>query len=148
MIPVKIRLSIHLIIISYLTILVVACSGPVVTEWIAIKDPTATAKGFITYAAPSTIRKSTIGPTVRMWSMIDSAVIQGAASDRPHFSWIDDWEYDCEGKRLRPLEFREYSGEMGTGENVYSQASPASLWMEINPGSVGEASWIMACGKE
>ena len=146
MIRAKTGLRTQLVAISHLLMLVAACSRPVATEWITVKETTPTGNGFVIYAAPSTIRKD--GTTVRMWSMIDSMDIQGAALDRPHFSWIDDWAYDCEGKSLRPLEFSEFSGKMGTGENVYSQALPASSWMEVNPGSVGETLWKMACGNE
>jgi len=138
----------QLVAASYLLIILAACSSPsqVATEWIIVKDTMPTGDGFITYAAPSTIRKA--GTKVTMSSMIDSTVIQGTALDRPHFSWQDEWEYDCQAKRYRPVQFKEYSGKMGTGENVYSQAEPGYLWHEVKPGSVGETLWTMACGKE
>lgn len=148
MICAKTGLRIQLVAVSYLLMLVTACSSsrPVATEWIIVKDATPIGDGIVTYAASSTIRK--VGTKVSMWSMIDSTVIQGAAVDRPHFSWQDEWEYDCQDKRSRPVQFREYSGKMGTGENVYSQAQPGYIWHEVRPGSVGEALWKMACGKE
>jgi hypothetical protein len=68
--------------------------------------------------------------------------------DRPHLSWIDEWDYECRDKRLRPIEFREYSGEMGTGENMFSLTSASYQWLEVNPGTVSETLWTMACGKE
>ncbi|MBU6433771.1 MAG: hypothetical protein KJS98_10695, partial [Nitrospirae bacterium] len=129
-----------------LLMLVAACSGPVATEWIMVKDRTPTGDGSVTYAAPSTIRKSFT--TVKMWSLIDSTVIQGDALDRPRFSWIDDWEYDCQGQTLRLLRFSEYSGKMGTGENVFSQALAGSHSLPVNPGTVSETLWKLACGKE
>ena len=146
MIRARTGLSIQLLAVSYLLMLVAACSRPVPTEWITVKDTTPTGDGFVTYAAPSTIRKT--GTTVKMLSMIDFTVIPGAALDRPHFSWIDEWEYDCQGKSLKPLRFREYSGKMGTGENVFSITTPASQSIALNPGSVSETLWKMACGKE
>ena len=146
MIRAKTGLRIQLVAVSYLLMLVAVCSRPVPTEWIRVKDTTPTGDGFVTYAAPSTIRKT--GTTVKMLSMIDFTVIPGAASDRPHFSWIDEWEYDCQGKSLKPLRFREYSGKMGTGENVFSISTPASLGIALNPGSVSETLWKMACEKE
>jgi hypothetical protein len=139
-------LKVQIVAGSYLLMLVAACSSPVATEWITVKDTTPTGDGFVTYAAPSTIRKTST--TVRMWSMIDSKVIQGAALDRPHLSWIDEWEYDCQGKTLRPIGFKEYSGKMGSGENVFSITTPGSQWITLNPGSVSETLWKMACGKE
>lgn len=144
----KTGMRMQLVAASYLLIILAACSSPsqVATEWIIVKDTMPTGDGFITYAAPSTIRKA--GTKVTMSSMIDSMVIQGTALDRPYFSWQDEWEYDCQAKRYRPVQFKEYSGKMGTGENVYSQAEPGYLWHEVKPGSVGETLWTMACGKE
>jgi surface-adhesin protein E len=146
MIGAKTGLRIHLITVSYLLMLVAACSRPVATDWIAVNDTAPTADGFVTYAAPSTIRKT--GTTVKMLSMIDFKVIPGAALDRPHFSWIDEWEYECQYKSLRPIGFREYAGNMGTGENVFSLTSPAFQGIAVKPGTVSEALWKMACGKE
>ncbi len=146
MIGAKTGLRIQLVAVSYLLMLVAACSRPVVTDWITVKDTTPTGDGFVTYAAPSTIRKT--GTTVRMWSMIDFKVSQGATVDRPHVSWIDEWDYECRDKRLRPIVFREYSGEMGTGENMFSLTSASYQWLEVNPGTVSETLWTMACGKE
>lgn len=142
----KTGLSIHLVAVSSLLMLVAACSGPVATEWITVKARTPTGDGFVTYAAPSTIRKT--ASRVKMWSLIDSTVIQGDALDRPRFSWIDEWEYDCQEQTLRPLRFSEYSGKMGTGENVFTQTLPGSLGMSVNPGTVSETLWKLACGKE
>jgi hypothetical protein len=150
MICAKTGLRIPLVAASYLLMLLAACSRPVpvATEWIIVKeDTTPTGHDFITYAAPSTIRKA--GTMVRMWSMIDSTAIEGAALDKPHFSWQDEWEYDCQEKKFRPVQFREYAGKMGTGENMYSQASsPVGWMMQVTPGSVGESLWKIACEKE
>lgn len=146
MIRAKTGLRIQLVAVSYLLMLVGACSRPVPTDWIMVKDTPPTGDGFVTYAAPSTIRRT--GTTVTMSSLIDFTVIPGAALDRPHFPWIDEWEYECEGKILRPLSFREYSGKMGTGENLFTHASPQFWWIAVKPGSVSEALWKMACGKK
>ena len=148
MIRTKTGLRIQFVAASYLLMLLAACSSQSrsATEWVIVKDTTPTGDGSVTYAAPSTIRKA--GTKVSMWSMIDSTVMQSAGLDRPHFSWQDEWEYDCQAKRYRPVQFKEYSGKMGTGENVYSQAEPGYLWHEVRPGSVGETLWTMACGKE
>jgi surface-adhesin protein E len=150
MICAKTGLRIQLVAASYLLMLVAACSRPVpvATEWIIVKeDTTPTGHGFITYAAPSTIRKA--GTRVRMWSMIDSTATQGAALDKPHFSWQDEWEYDCEARNLRPVQFREYAGKMGTGENKFTYtAAPVGGMIGVRLGSVGESLWKIACEKE
>ena len=146
MIRTEAGLKVQIVVVSYLLMLVAACSKPVAMEWIMVKDTTPTGDGFVTYAAPSTIRKT--GATVTMLSMIDFTIIPRAGLDRPHFPWIDEWEYDCEYKTLRPIVFREYSGKMGTGKIVYSITTPASYGIAMKPGSVSEALWNMACGKE
>ena len=130
--------------------LVAACSkqvAPVAMDWIIVKeDTTATGHRFVTYAGPATINKS--GDAVRMSSVIDSEVVSGAASDRPRVSWKDDWEYDCQDKRYRPRQFTEYSGRMGTGEKMFSHTMAGIFWIQVNPASVGERLWKIACGKE
>jgi hypothetical protein len=150
MIRAKTGVRIQLVAASYLLMLLAACSKPVpvATEWIIVKeDTTPTGHGFITYAAPSTIRQT--DTKVRMLSMIDSTAIEGAALDRPPFSWQDEWEYDCEARSVRPVQFRAYAGKMGTGENTYSYiADPVGGTIGVIPGSVGESLWKMACKKE
>lgn len=150
MIRAKTGVSRQLVAASYLLMLLAACAKPVpvATEWIIVKEDTRpTGHGFITYAAPSTIRKT--DTRVRMWSMIDSTAIEGAAVDRPHFSWQDEWEYDCEARTFRPVQFREYAGKMGTGENKFTfTAAAVGGTMGVTPGSVAELLWKMACEKE
>ena len=150
MICAKTGLRIQLVAVSYLLMLLAACSrpvAPVATEWIIVKeDTTPTGHRFVTYAGPTTISKS--GNTARMSSVIDSEVVYGAASDRPRVSWKDEWEYDCQDEQHRPLQFAEYSGRMGTGEKMFSHTMAGIFWIRVNPGSVGEALWKMACGKE
>jgi hypothetical protein len=149
MICAKTGLRIQLVAASYLLMLLAACSRPVATEWINVKeDTTPTGHSFITYAAPSTIRKA--GTTVRMWSMIDSTALEGAALDRPPFSWQDEWEYECEARSTRPVQFRGYAGKMGTGKNTYSYTAAAvgGMTTGVTPGSVGESLWKIACEKE
>jgi hypothetical protein len=139
-----------LIAVSCLVV-VVACSGtrPVETpggEWIAVGVTGPSDEGFVTYAGPATISKS--GDTVRMTSVIDSEAVNDAASDRRRVSWKDEWEYDCLGKQYRLLQFREYSGRMGTAEKMFSHTMPPILWLPVKPGSVGEKLWKIACGEE
>jgi Surface-adhesin protein E len=146
MIGSKTGLRIQLVAVSCLLMFVAACSRAVPTDWIMVKDRTLTGDGSVTYAAPSTIRKS--GTKVRMWSLIDSKDIQGTALDRPHTSWMDEWEYECQNKSFSPMVFREYSGKMGTGENMFSLTPASNQWLAVRPGSVSETLWTIACGKE
>jgi hypothetical protein len=103
---------------------------------------------FVTYAGPATISRS--GDIVRMSSVIDSTIADDAASQRHRVSWKDEWEYDCETRQTRPVQYTEYSGRMGTGEKMFSYKLAAAVfkWITVKPDSVGEALWKIACGKE
>ena len=128
-----------------------ACSGPSVTvagEWIRVMETGPAEERFVTYAGPATLSRS--GTTVRMSSVIDSTVVDDAASTRRRVSWKDTWEYDCQDGRQRPVQYTEYSGRMGTGDKMYSYSYTvgAHHWQFAKPGSVGEALWKIACGQQ
>ena len=144
MVCIEPRVRGSLIAVSCLVV-VVACSGtPAVgtpaVEWIAVGVTGASDAG------PATISKS--GDTVKMALVIDAEVVDDAASDRPRVSWKDEWEYDCQDKQYRSLQFTEYSGRMGTGKTIFSYSMPRILWRQVKPGSVGDRLWKIACGKE
>jgi len=127
-----------------------ACSGPSVTvasEWIRVMETGPAEERFVTYAGPATISRN--GNIVKMSSVIDSTIADDPASDRHRVSWKDEWEYDCETRKTRPLRYTEYSGRMGTGEKMFSYtlASAVFKWIPVEPGSVSEALWKIACGK-
>ena len=155
MVCVEPRMRTTLMAVSGLLIVVAstgsACSGPSVTmaaEWIKVMETGPVEERFVTYAGPATISRS--GNTVRMSSVIDSTIADDAASNRHRVSWKDEWEYDCETRKTRPLRYTEYSGRMGTGEKMFSYtlASAVFKWIPVEPGSVSEALWKIACGKE
>ena len=149
------RMRIMLMAVSGLLVFVAstgtACSGPSVTvanEWIRVMETGPVEERFVTYAGPATISRS--GDIVRMSSVIDSTIADDAASQRHRVSWKDEWEYDCETRNTRPVQYTEYSGRMGTGEKMFSYKLSAAVfkWITVKPGSVGEALWKIACGKE
>jgi hypothetical protein len=136
-----------LIAVSCLVV-VAACSGTPAPapKWIKVSETGPADENFVTYADTVTLTKS--GDRVRMSLMIDSAVVDDAATDRRRVSWKDEWEYDCQEMKERPLRFTEYSGRMGTGEKMYRYTVPGFYWWPVNPGSVGGRLWKIACGKE
>ena len=126
----------------------VACAGPAVEPtWIMVIESGPAEEGFITYADTASIRKSG-NNTVRMVSMIDSAVADDVARDRHFVSWKDTWEYDCQNKMQRPRQYTEYSGRMGTGQQMFNQRVPTFVWLNVPPESVGEKLWQIACGQQ
>ena len=122
--------------------------GERLTPWASEHRPGSAEERFVTDAGPATISRS--GNTVRMSSVIDSTIADDAASARHRVSWKDTWEYDCETRKTRPLQYTEYSGRMGTGEKMFSYKLAAAVfkWITVKPGSVSEALWKIACGKE
>ena len=85
-----------------------ACSGPSVTvasEWIRVMETGPVEERFVTYAGPATINRSE--DIVRMSSVIDSTIADDAASQRHRVSWKDEWEYDCETRKTRPVQYTE-----------------------------------------
>ena len=149
------RMRIMLMAVSGVLVVVAstgtACSGPSVTvasEWIRVMETGPVEERFVTYAGPATISRS--GDIVRMSSVIDSTIADDAASQRHRVSWKDEWEYDCETRKTRPVQYTEYSGRMGTGEKMFSYKLAAAVfkWITVKPGSVSEALWKIACGKE
>lgn len=120
---------------------IVACAGPP-PELIKVSETVSDGVRFVTYADRATISKT--ANTVRMSSVIDPEV----ADDRRRVSWKDEWNYRCQDNLIQPHRFAQYSGKMGTGEEMYGQSVPAIYWLGVVPGSVSEKLWKIACGKE
>jgi len=120
--------------------------GERLTPWASEHRPGSAEERFVTDAGPATISRS--GNTVKMSSVIDSSVADDAAWTRHRFSRKDEWAYDCETRKTRPSRYTEYSGRMGIGEKMLSYPLGNFPWVSVKPGSVGEALWKLACGKE
>ena len=53
-------------------------------------------------------------------------------------------EVRCHSRQWRVFYFSAYSGEMGTGEQSYAQAT-AGAWRDVQPGTVSEAVYRVGC---
>jgi hypothetical protein len=96
------------------------------------------------YAARSTIHRS--GNSVQMWDMYDfktARVFQG----RQYLSLKNQMDYDCKGARGRLLSTTAFSGHMGKGNVVISDANASTPWEPVRPGSgtTAEALAKIAC---
>ena len=80
-----------------------------------------------------------------MWSLFDYKVEQ-KASGVNFLSEKIRREYDCKESQMRVLAFSLFSWNMERGELVRSYNQPQK-WEEVQPGSIDEAEWKMACGK-
>jgi hypothetical protein len=125
-----------------ITLLVLLCSGPVSAEWVELGSSQGRG-GYTLYADPDTIRRK--GELVKMWGMSDFKTTQQTAG----FSYLamkQQWEFDCAEERHRTLAMIEFSGNMESGNVVYSD-SVEGKWIPISPRSVGLSLWKVACDK-
>jgi hypothetical protein len=132
--------------------LLVLSSVPAYAEWVVVEKDYLLPGLQTVYVDPDTIRRE--GNLVAMWQLIDFKSMQGNAGMGPFgfgphrfLSTKTHKQFDCAGKRLRLLAFTEFSRGMGTGipANGYVDSSN---WLPVEPESINQALWGVACGKE
>lgn len=126
---------------SLITLLVLN-SEPAYAEWVSIDVNNQ--RGRTVYTDPDTIRLK--GDVVTMWSLHDYKTIQTMGSTS-YLSYKVQTEYDCAEERIRKLASTFFSGNMGSGDVVYS-GSKEGKWQRLEPGSLGQSEWEVACDKE
>ena len=109
-------------------------------EW----TPIGSGDSFIQYADKATIRPN--GNFVKMWLLYDFKTVRTSVG-HSYLSEKAQMENDCKEERLRVLALSWFSGQMGSGNVVYSD-SDAGKWTPVAPGSIGEIQWNIACGKK
>lgn len=100
--------------------------------------------GDVTYVEKSYIVRN--GNLVKMWEMTNlksAGVIAGKA----FMSWKVLVEFDCAQKKSRRLDMIFFSGAKGSGEMTYKLYEPGT-WGYVSPGSMGEATFKIACSKK
>lgn len=120
-------------------------------NWVAVDSAYQSPARSMVYFDPTTIRRD--GTLVTLWQLTDYKVMQGNAPFGrfmmgPHrfFSTKSQKEFDCVNKRVRLLTSSEHSQHIGTGvHNVVAVAQGSGP--PIEPGSINEALWNIACGK-
>ena len=100
---------------------------------------------FILYVDRATIRRN--GNLVKMWDLFDYKTVQKSAGDA-YLTQKSQREYDCKEEKERILAFSWFDGQMGNGKVVFSLSETSMKWSPIEPGSVGETLWKIACGKK
>jgi len=124
--------------------LLVLSSVPAHAEWVAIEKQYQSPARQTVYVDPDTIRLK--GDVVTMWSLNDYKTIQTMGSTS-YLSYKVQTEYDCAEERIRKLASTSFSGNMGSGDVVYS-ISKEGKWQLVEPGSLGQSEWEVACDKE
>ena len=125
---------------SLITLLVLS-SAPACAEWVEVGD---TGPGVTVYVNPDTIRRK--GDLVKMWHLLDNKISPKRVPE-PYLSMKGQNHYDCAEERTRKLFEMYFSGNMGRGEQLYTN-SDETRWEPIVPGSIGQVMWKFACGKK
>jgi hypothetical protein len=118
-----------------LTIILLIMSADSYAEWTRIDGN----DRLSLYADKATIRRN--GNLVKMWDLLDFKTAQ-----KNVLSVKVQSEYDCKAERSRILAVTRFSGQMGNGTVVYGN-NDSGKWLPIEPGSIGESKWKIACGK-
>ena len=110
-------------------------------EWNLVDE----SESFVQYVDIATLRRS--GNLVKLWDLRAYKTAQTLAGDS-YFSNKAQQEYDCKEERVRALAYTFFDGKMGNGKIVFTNSETSMKWQPIEPGSVGETLWKIACGKK
>jgi hypothetical protein len=125
-----------------ITFLILLCSGPACAEWMRLTSSEDTGDTTL-YGDPETNRRK--GDLVKAWFLIDEKTKRTVAG-QSHLSSKHLYEFDCAEERMRLLAVSNFSDNMGRGKVVFSN-SDEQKWEPVQPGSVGQGLWGLACGK-
>ena len=84
---------------------------------------------------------------VKMWSMFDFKTVKKIENDS-FLSQVFHYEYDCINETIKQLDFIWYSGNMKSGDVVYSQRNMHIEPISVTPESINEHLFKIACGKK
>ena len=126
-------------ILSLILLLIVSTN--VFAEWAKVGDT----EEFISYVDFGTIKKKSY--KVKMWYLYDFKKVQHVGDDR-YLSSVNHQEYDCEEETSRWLDFYEYSGNMKSGEIVFSNKNIKFEPVSIVPESIDYFLLKIACDKK
>src|SRR5215210_2302731 len=84
------------------------------------------------YADLDTVKKT--GDMVRMWGLRDYKTTQRLTTGQGFLSAKSEWEYDCDGERLRVLYTSSHSRNMGRGRTIGVEKD-VRTWLPVYRGS-------------
>jgi surface-adhesin protein E len=125
--------------------LLVLSSGPAYAEWIAVEKNNQLAGIMTVYVDPDTIHRK--GDLVTMWQLNDFKTMQGGRSPSRFSSTKIQKQFDCTEERLRLLALTDFWGNMGTGEPAGAYVDRGH-WVPVEPDSINQALWEVACNKQ
>jgi len=142
----------QLLVIDLFSVPWLLSCGPVYAEWVAVEKDYLSPGLQTVYIDPDTILREK--NLVTLWQLTDYKWMQGNVGFGrfgfgPHrfFSTMTQKQFNCENKRLRLLAFTEFSHHMGTGRPADGYIDTDN-WLPIEPASINQALWEVACGKQ
>ena len=130
--------SIHLSLVAMLGV------GQAQAEWIDIGGKVQDGLTiYRVYVDPDNIHHN--GDVVTLWALFDYMTIQSIVGG-PWLSSKAQKQFDCTDKRIRLLGYMTFTGNMGSGEPVFS-STQESKWERIAPDSIDSELWEVACSK-
>ena len=130
---------------SLITLLVLS-PVPAYAEWVALEKDYLLPGLQTVYVDPDSIRRE--GNLVTLWQLIDFKWMQGNGRGAHRFSSTETRkQFYCAGRRLRLLAFTEFSRHMGTGIAANGYVDKDN-WLPVEPESISQALWEVACGQE
>lgn len=132
----KLLITLSLLLLSTTTTMAIA-------EWTKVSESDKKG-GFTLYADLTT--KSRANDEVKMWTLFDYKIEQEDTGIY-FLSKKVRRKYDCQSKHVKILAFKLFSWNMGQGELVRAYSQPQK-WVDIQPASIDEIEWNIACGKD
>ena len=126
-----------------LIMFLVLSSGPAYAEWVPVSGIDQ-ARATV-YVDPDTIHPQ--GNLVTLWHLTDFKTMQGGESPSRFSSTKIHNQFDCMKERLQVLAATDFWGNMGTGEPAGEYVEGGN-WVAVEPGSLNQALWKVACGKK
>ena len=122
--------------------LLVLSHGPVYAGWVLTSGDDEA--GLMVYVDPDSIRRKE--NLAKMWQLYDYKTVQTVAGDSL-LSMKRFNEYDCTEERTRTLGYTWFSGNMGSGNVVYS-TTEVQQWEPVVSRTINHTLWKVACSKK
>ena len=107
--------------------------------WLGVRDSTTSYFDF------STISRA--GNMAKVWVLVDYQTPPAQDFTKPYKSHKQQFEFDCEQRKMRSLALVFYADNMGEGEAVYTE-NVSGGWTNQPKGRIDGFLMKIACGKE
>ena len=88
------------------------------------------------------------GNKVKMWDLYDFKTVKESEGGKRYLSSLMLHEYDCEEETVTLLDLHGYSGNIKTGDNVFSITNIKDEAKSIRPDTIESIFYKIACGNK